>query len=88
MKVETYFVLTPQERIRMAVIKDRTWVPDGIDPRYVLLGVVLAIASVAVASWSLISNEISTSLFLLLYVIVGVLLIGIGTSPRPNSDTE
>lgn len=72
----------------MTVIKDRTWAPGGIDLHYVGIGLVLAIASVAVASWSLISNEISTGMIVLLYVIVGALLIGIGTSPGPDSGSK
>lgn len=72
----------------MAGITDRTSVAGEMDLRYVGLGIGFTIASVVVASSALLNNEISTAMIVLIYVLVGALLIGIGTSTPPDSDPE
>lgn len=72
----------------MASFTDRLPARDRIDARYVVLGVALALGSVAFSGWSLLNNDISTGFAVLLYVVVGALLIGIGTSPEPSSEPE
>lgn len=59
-----------------------------INSRYVLLGAVLALGSVAFAAYSITQGDVVTALSLLLYLVVGVLLAAIGLSPPPSAKPE
>jgi len=61
---------------------------DQLSRRLIALGIVLAVGSLGVAGWLVVSGELVTGLTLLLYVVVGTLLAAIGFSPsvgkKPN----
>lgn len=58
--------------------------PDRVEVgnRYmVAFGVVVALLSVVVSAWTFSHGDVVTALSALLYVVVGVLFVGIGSSP-------